>query len=218
MTLQYQLYFSFRSPYSYLVMPRLMQLERAFDVCCEVHPVYPLAIRTPEFFEGRHPLWFSYFARDIHREAEFVGMPFRWANPDPVVMNPFTREISAEQPHIRRLTRLGVAAAQQGKGLAFLERVSHLIWSGTVDNWHEGEHLQHAAQAAGVDWPALTHAADQDADRLHTIVEANQQAQLVGGHYGVPLMVYEGEPFFGQDRFDQLKWRLLQSGMRPRDN
>jgi len=28
------------------------------------------------------------------------------------------------------------------------------------------------------------------------------------GHWGVPLMVYKGEPFYGQDRFDQLLWRM----------
>ena len=29
-------------------------------------------------------------------------------------------------------------------------------------------------------------------------------------------MVFNGEPFFGQDRFDMLKWRLAQSGLTPR--
>jgi len=28
------------------------------------------------------------------------------------------------------------------------------------------------------------------------------------GHRGVPAIVLEGEPFFGQDRFDVLMWRL----------
>jgi 2-hydroxychromene-2-carboxylate isomerase len=53
------------------------------------------------------------------------------------------------------------------------------------------------------------------ADPAHFVasVETNQADQRNGGHYGVPLMVVEGEPFFGQDRFDQLKWRLEQKGM-----
>lgn len=29
-------------------------------------------------------------------------------------------------------------------------------------------------------------------------------------------MVFEGEPFFGQDRFDVLVWRLKQWGLRKR--
>jgi len=32
------------------------------------------------------------------------------------------------------------------------------------------------------------------------------------GHWGVPLMVYRDEPFYGQDRFDQLLWRIKTEG------
>jgi 2-hydroxychromene-2-carboxylate isomerase len=30
------------------------------------------------------------------------------------------------------------------------------------------------------------------------------------------MMVFAGEAFFGQDRFDQLKWRLEQRGLKRR--
>ena len=53
-------------------------------------------------------------------------------------------------------------------------------------------------------------------DRLDAAIIANQAAQRVGGHYGVPLMVFESEPFFGQDRFDQLQWRMRQKGLARR--
>jgi len=42
------------------------------------------------------------------------------------------------------------------------------------------------------------------------IVEANEAALDAAGHWGVPTMVFEGEPFFGQDRIDTLRWRLGQ--------
>ncbi|MFO0438172.1 MAG: 2-hydroxychromene-2-carboxylate isomerase, partial [Phenylobacterium sp.] len=67
MTLEYDLYWSFRSPYSYLITPRLLALETEYDVHCRVRPVYPLAVRTPVFFEGRDPLWFSYLMMDTRR-------------------------------------------------------------------------------------------------------------------------------------------------------
>ena len=35
-------------------------------------------------------------------------------------------------------------------------------------------------------------------------------------HTGVPLFVFEGEPFFGQDRMDMLIWRLKQHGLTER--
>jgi 2-hydroxychromene-2-carboxylate isomerase len=44
MTLTYDLFWSFRSPYSYLVTPRLLEFERDFDVPANVRPVYPIAV------------------------------------------------------------------------------------------------------------------------------------------------------------------------------
>jgi 2-hydroxychromene-2-carboxylate isomerase len=111
---------------------------------------------------------------------------------------------------------LGVVAAELGRGLAFLDEVSRLIWSGAVDNWHEGDHLAHAAARAGLDADQFWAIVDRQADRLHAVVETNQTAQRQAGHYGVPLMVFEGEAFYGQDRFDQFKWRLGRRGLQTR--
>ena len=212
MTLSYDLYWSFRSPYSYMITPRLMALEAEYDVVCNVRPVYPLAVRTPEFFENRDPLWAPYLMRDVFREAAFLGLPFRWPRPDPVQQAPGVG-YRMEQPYIHRLTHLGVAAAERGRGLPFLREVSHTIWSGEVDNWHEGDHLARAAERAGLDYAELSAAVDGDPDRLAAIVEANQVDQRAAGHWGVPMMAFGGEPFFGQDRVDQLKWRMDQAGL-----
>jgi len=216
MTLSYDLYWSFRSPYSYMIMHRLTALEAEYDVKGRIRPVYPLAVRTPEFFETRDPLWFSYFQMDIHREAAFLGLPFRWPRPDPVYMDIATRSYPKDQPHIHRLTQMGVAAAERGRGLEFLDEVSKVIWSGTVDQWHEGDHLAQAAARAGLDPAELFAAVDAETARLDAVVEENQVAQRQAGHYGVPMIAYNGEAFFGQDRFDQFKWRLEQQGLAKR--
>jgi 2-hydroxychromene-2-carboxylate isomerase len=214
-TLSYDLYWSFRSPYSYMIVPRLMALEAEYDVACVVKPVYPLAVRTPEFFETRDPLWFRYFMTDVFREAAYLGLPFRWPRPDPVQQGD-GRNYRIPQPYIHRLTHLGVAAAERGRGLPFLREVSHTIWSGEVEGWHEGDHLARAAERAGLDLAEMDAAVAADPERYAGIVEANQAAQREAGHWGVPMMVFGGEAFFGQDRFDQLKWRLGQAGMAPR--
>lgn len=216
MTLEYELYWSFRSPYSYMLMNRLVAFERGFDVTGRIRPVYPLAVRTPEFFSSRDPLWFTYFQVDIKREAEFLGLPFRWPVPDPVYMDRVTRTYPKEQPYIHRLTRMGVIAAERGCGLQYLEEVSRVIWSGQVDNWHQGDHLDGAARRARLDPSVLNTEVERDADRLHAVVEASQVAQRGAGHYGVPLLVFNGEPFFGQDRFDQFAWRMEQAGVKRR--
>jgi 2-hydroxychromene-2-carboxylate isomerase len=212
MTLSYDLYWSFRSPYSYMLAPRLLALEADHDVRRAVKPVYPLAVRTPEFFETRDPLWTRYFMTDVFREAAFLGLPFRWPRPDPVQQSA-EKGYRMEQPYIHRLTLLGVAAAEQGRGLQFLREASHTIWSGEVDSWHEGDHLARAAERAGLDYAELSAAVDGDTARHIKIVEQNQVDQRAAGHWGVPMMVFGGEAFFGQDRFDQLVWRMRQAGL-----
>lgn len=215
MTLSFDLYWSFRSPYSYFVTKRIVALQQSHDVACNVRVVYPIAVRQPEFFEKNDPLWLPYFMRDIHRCAEFLGLPFAWPSPDPVVMDMATRTYPKEQPYIYRLTQLGQAATEAGRGLAFLDAVSSLIWGGQVRGWHEGDHLARAAQQAGLDLADLDAKIAADPDHYDSAIKASQDAQRLGGHYGVPLMVFDGEPFFGQDRFDQMVWRMQQKGLQP---
>jgi 2-hydroxychromene-2-carboxylate isomerase len=214
--LSFDLFWSFRSPYSYLLLPRIVDLVASHAVACNVRIVLPIAVRQADFFQKVDPLWVFYLMKDTYRTAEYLGMPYRWPVPDPVVMDPATRLYPAEQPHIHRLSHLGVAAAEAGRGLAFIREVSHTIWSGTVDNWHEGDHLADAAARAGLDLAALDAAIAANPGHHQAVIETNQAAQRAAGHYGVPLMALDGEPFFGQDRFDQLVWRLQQKGLALR--
>jgi 2-hydroxychromene-2-carboxylate isomerase len=62
----------------------------------------------------------------------------------------------------------------------------------------------------------LDRAERTETDRLDAAIRDNEAAQDASGHWGVPLMVFEGEPFFGQDRIDVLLWRMRQQGLRPR--
>jgi len=216
MTLHYDLYWSFRSPYSYFVTKRLVELERDYDIACTVRVVYPIAVRQPEFFDNNDPLWVQYFMRDMFRSAQFLDLPFAWPSPDPVVMDMATRQYPKEQPYIYRLTRLGQLAAERGRGLAFLDTVSSMIWGGTVRGWHEGDHLANALVTTGFDLAEMDAVLATDSARLDAAINENQDAQRIGGHYGVPLMVFDGEPFFGQDRFDQMKWRMEAKGLVAR--
>jgi 2-hydroxychromene-2-carboxylate isomerase len=215
MTLEYDLFWSFRSPYSYLVTPRLIEFERAYDVKANVRPVYPIAVRIPGFFKQVNPMWPPYLLRDCARIAEMLGMPFAWPFPDPIVMNMATGEVPKEQPYIHRLTRLGVAAAARGRGLPFLAEVSGVIFGGIRD-WHLGDHLARAAQRAGLDLAEIDREIARDPDRFEARIAENEAAQKQAGHWGVPLMVFNGEPFFGQDRFDVLKWRMERNGVSRR--
>ena len=213
--LKIDVFWSFRSPWSYLAVPRLRQWQYEYQLKVNLRPVYPIAIRMPDFFQTLHPLWAPYFMKDLFRVAEFLELPLVWPNPDPLVYyvdDSGLRQIGEEQPYIYRLTRLGIVAAEMGHGIEFADEISRLIWGGTV-NWHEGEHLALASEKAGLDLEGLDKLVISDADRLESEIEKNQTDHESAGHWGVPTCAYRGEPFFGQDRLDVLLWRLKGDGL-----
>lgn len=212
MTGRVDIYWSFRSPYCYLAGERLLGLPRDYDVECVVRPVYPLALRIEGYFKRQNPLHRPYFFRDIARVAEFNGLPLEWPSPDPVTMSFETGDVPAEQPHIHRLTSLGVAAARRARGLEFVVAVSRLLFGGTR-GWDQGDLLAQATASADLDLAEMDSAVAADPQGHIAEIEANQFAHAEAGHWGVPLMVFENEPFFGQDRIELLAWRLARRGL-----
>jgi 2-hydroxychromene-2-carboxylate isomerase len=77
---------------------------------------------------------------------------------------------------------------------------------GGTANWHEGDHLAKAAEAAGLELDSMERAVEGGDHRSE--VERNHESLDKAGHWGVPTLVFEGEPFFGQDRIETLCWRL----------
>src|SRR5262245_54364737 len=146
MTLEVEVFWSFRSPYSYLATPRLAEIAATYDVDLEIRPVYPLAVRVDGFFKRQDRRWPLYVVRDAFRTAQMLGMPFGPPRPDPIVMDMTTGDVPKEQPYIRRLTHLGQAAAERGRALPFICEVSRLIWGGETPGWDQGGHLANAAE------------------------------------------------------------------------
>ena len=215
MTLTAELYFSFRSPYSYLAVGRYRAMTEKYDLDIALCPVWPLAIREPDFFERNHPNWLGYTMRDMLRVAQFHDIPFGAPRPDPIVQDVATRRIAADQPHIRRVTRMGQAAARRGSGLPFAHEAGQLIWGGQ-ENWHEGDHLGSALARAGLDPAEIEREVAAQPDALDAEIAANQDALEAAGHWGVPTLVFDGEPFFGQDRIEMVRWRMDQKGLTER--
>ena len=216
MTLEVDFYFSFRSPYSYLAVPHVERLADRYDLHFNMRIVRPIALRIPGFFKRVNPLWPPYLMRDTARIAERLGIPYAWPKPDPIVMDIASGEVAPEQPYIYRISRLGVAAEEAGRGLAFVAAAARVIWSGEVRGWDGGEHLARAAGSAGLELARLEELIARDPAHYDAAIQANEAAQLDAGHWGVPLFVFNGEPFFGQDRLDDLVWRLQQHGLTKR--
>ncbi len=216
MTLKADLYFSFRSPYSYLAIGRYRAMAARYDLEISLRTVWPIAIRDPDILFTGNPAAPRYILMDSLRVAQHLKIPFRWPRPDPIVQDLATREIADEQPHIRRLCRMGQAASRRGKGLAFADEVSRIIFSGEIDGWNEGDHFAEATARAGLDFAELESEAAGDAADLDAEIAANQDALESAGHWGVPTLVFEEEPFFGQDRIELAKWRMEQKGLTKR--
>jgi 2-hydroxychromene-2-carboxylate isomerase len=216
MTLSVDLFFSFRSPYSYLALPRTLRLAADYDVTVNLRPVYPLAVRVPGFFKRTNPQFLRYVALDSRRVAEHANIPFRFPRPDPIVQDMTTLDVAEQQPHIHRLTRLGAAAQLLGRSLRFVDAISRVLWDGSISGWNEGDHLAQAATAAGFDLAAMDAAISADPDRYERVIADNEADHAASGHWGVPTFVFEKEPFFGQDRIDLLIWRMQSKGLTRR--
>jgi 2-hydroxychromene-2-carboxylate isomerase len=216
MTLSVDLFFSFRSPYSYLALPKTLRLVADYDVTVSLRPVYPLAVRVPGFFKRANPQFARYVVLDSSRVAKHENIPFRFPRPDPIVQDMATLEVAEKQPYIHRLTRLGAAAQLEGRSLAFVDAISRVLWDGTVKGWNEGDHLAKTAAAAGFDLAAMDAAISADPDRYERVIAGNEQDHAASGHWGVPTFVFENEPFFGQDRVDMLIWRMQGNGLARR--
>lgn len=211
MTEPIDVYWSFRSPYSYLATPELLQLREDYDVEVNLRVVLPIAVRSKKaLFDPSNMKPIKYIILDSIRRGEFLGVPMGMPRPDPIVQNMETFQLAEEQPHIYRLSQLGVEAQRQGKGIDFAANVSRLIFGGT-ENWDKGDHLAKAASNAGLNLVDME-AAISGSDHLDE-VEANHAALDAAGHWGVPTMVLRGEPFFGQDRIDTLRWRMDKYGL-----
>lgn len=211
MTTNVDVYWSMRSPYSYLVTPDLIRLREDFDVTVRLRPVFPIAIRTKAtLFEDNGQQKVGYILMDMMRRGEMLGMPIAFPKPDPIVQDMTTFTVADEQPYIYHLTSLAVEAERQGKGIDLAYAVSHLIWGGEP-GWNEGNRLADAVASAGLSLSELEQAVEQY-DWL-AVVNENHAALDAAGHWGVPTMVVNGEPFFGQDRVDTLRWRLEKLGL-----
>lgn len=202
-------YLSIQSPYSYFAAPRLRRLDGHPEVEVRLRTVMPAVLRVPGSYADRGPMEQAYFLLDVARTAAFLGLDYAEPEPHPVAFEPGSLyRAAAEQPRIHQLLDLLMAGAETGDGLALFEALAHLIWSGHTPGWDRGDHVRRAVAAAGFEPNHLERHVEAHRERLREELLANNEALLAAGHWGVPCFVVDDEPFYGQDRFDQLIWRL----------
>ena len=91
-----------------------------------------------------------------------------------------------------------------------------MIWGGEVDDWQEGDHLDRAAARAGLDPGELFEASTPSRARSRGSSSRTRSPSAPPATGACRMIAFDGEPFFGQDRFDQLIWRHAQQGLGER--
>ena len=206
-------YFSYRSPYSYLILPRMLKLKNEYAVDINFKIVYPIAIRLPEFFKNRNLFYFTSLLMDIKRKAKKLNMSLNLPiKPDPIKQNIVTGKISKDQPYIFDICHMGQLMNNRGKGIEFAYELSSLIWS--VKNWNTEDKLKNLLSEFGEDLDEVRESIKLNEKSLIEEIELNQMDQKEAGHHGVPLNVYKGKYYFGQDDpFENLISELTNDGV-----
>lgn len=186
-------FFSYRSPYSYLAAHRAFELRDRFDIDLRFHGVTPMAMRGQSVPQPKR----LHTIRDVGREAEALGMPFGpiW---DPIGEG------------AERCLAIGVLAADRGRDRDWVLAVSRAIWSQAADVTDDAV-LRPICEAAGLDWRECEAAIADPA--LAARVEADTDRLVAMGQWGVPVFVFRGEAFWGQDRIVDLELALAEAGL-----
>jgi 2-hydroxychromene-2-carboxylate isomerase len=244
--IEVNVFWSMRSPYSYLALERLIYLNSNYNVNVNIRPVLPVAVRSTKGGKGKAGGLFASPYKvpdamwDAPRQGQYLGVPFKFPVPDPIwqVWNPKGRvpgpdnwlfvHPAEKQPYIFWLTRLACYAQNKGLALEFVSQVSPLIWSGVVHPSNEEAQAdyrkghwpnyvrEYMNRVDGLDHDEAIAYIRQNPEEIDQCWIDNAEGMAETGHGGVPLMVINGEPFFGGDRFDQFFWRLRQNGLTRR--
>tara|TARA_Y100000766_G_C18744622_1_gene525362 strand:+ start:58 stop:705 length:648 start_codon:yes stop_codon:yes gene_type:complete len=206
-------YFSYRSPYSYLILPRMIKLKNEYKVDVNFKIVYPIAIRLPEFFKNKNLIYFLSLKTDVKKKAKKLSMSLNLPpKPDPIKQNTVTGKISDHQPYIYDVCHMGQTMCNRGKGIEFAYELSKLIWN--VKNWNNDDVLEPLLGEFGEDLNEVRKSIKSNKKTLIEEIEMNQLDQKEAGHHGVPLNVYKGNYYFGQDDpFKKLINELINDGV-----
>lgn len=191
----------------------MLKLKNEYAVDINFKIVYPIAIRLPEFFKNRNLFYFTSLLMDIKKKAKKLNMSLNLPiKPDPIKQNIITGKISKDQPYIFDICHMGQLMSNRGKGIEFAYELSSLIWS--VKNWNTEDKLKNLLSEFGEDLDEVRESIKLNEKALIEEIELNQMDQKEAGHHGVPLNVYKGKYYFGQDDpFENLISELINDGV-----
>lgn len=181
-----ELFYSLRSPYSYLALPRACALADAFGLKLEIRPVLPMIMRGMQVPKAK----LIYILKDAAREAARHGVPF--GN----VCDPAGAGVD-------RCLAVFFLAQRQGVGREFLLDAGAAIWSRGIDV-ASNRGLRAVTTGSGLQWKQVQAALTDDDWRV--AVAENRDALMASGCWGVPTLRLGEFAVWGQDR----DWLLIR--------
>jgi 2-hydroxychromene-2-carboxylate isomerase len=179
-------YFSFRSPYSWLAQLRVEAALAPYPVELQYLPVFP----PPNFPNdpAAVPSKLKYIGQDIARIAEAYGI---------VAKPPSALDCDWMRPHAAF-----VYAADQGKARDF---ALGMYAARFVHDRDVGEDavIADVARSLGLDGDAAVRAAG-DKEHQTRVFQGMMKGATEDDIFGVPLFVFRGERFWGNDRIEWL--------------
>jgi 2-hydroxychromene-2-carboxylate isomerase len=185
-----EMYWSIRSPYSYIALIRAKQLASYYHVPLVVKPVLPMVMRRMQVPNTKK----FYISFDAKREAKQVGLDFG------CIADPLGKGVE-------RCYALYEYAQSQGLGLEYLESYARGVWAqGIRSDTDNG--LKKIVERAGLNWQE---AQSLLSDNTWRSWAQDNLAQLYAEDmWGVPSFKYLDHRVFGQDRINYLERAIVQ--------
>jgi 2-hydroxychromene-2-carboxylate isomerase len=183
-----ELFFSFRSPYSYLALDRARALADTYGVPLVIKPVLPMVMRGLAVPRTKR----MYIVRDAAREARRLGIPFGRIC-DPLGVG------------VERCLAVFEDAEREGLAFELVHSAARGIWSEALDMANDDD-LSIVVRRAGLDWSKTQRSLSRLAWR--TRAENNRRALLDLGLWGVPSFRLGDYACWGQDRMESIEDRL----------
>lgn len=191
-------YFDFSSPYGYFASLHIDKLAQQYGRQVNWH-----AILLGPVFKMMHisplvdvPLKGAYSRRDIARTARFHQIAYREPDAFPIATHHAARAVLWVQQH----------AASHAVG--FIHALYAAYFTGNIDI-SDLDTVIRIAGEIGIASSTLREALNGEA--IKDALKEKVAAAVAHNVFGSPFIIVDGEPFWGFDRFDQLKV-LLRDG------
>jgi 2-hydroxychromene-2-carboxylate isomerase len=191
-------YFDFSSPYGYFASCRIDAIveRHGRDVLWRPYLMGPVMKMTGAVPLSDRPIVYDYAARDVMRSARLYDIPFGLPDPFPV------RSIAPCRAFYWLADRDPLRAKELAQRLfaAFFVDNRNISEADVVVDVAAGINLDGEEVRAALEEPAVKERLRQETD-----------AAMARGVFGAPYIIVDGEPFWGNDRLNEVD-RWLETG------